>query len=61
MLIELNKEEMDYFVQLLERDVSSLLIEIRHAKHNDFKEFLKNREAMAENLLAMMKQKREAA
>ncbi len=61
MLIELNRDEMDYFIQLLERDVGSLLIEIRHAKHNDFKEFLKNREAMVENLLSMIKQKREAA
>ncbi len=61
MLVELNKEEMDYFIQLLERDVSSLLVEIRHAKHNDFKNFLKSRETMVENLLTMIKQKREAA
>jgi hypothetical protein len=51
MNIDLNSEELDLIVQLLSREQKSLPVEIHHSKHREFKDYLKLREKMVENML----------
>jgi len=55
MAIELRREESDLLAGLLDREVDDIRAEIRHTKNHDYKERLKEREKLVQDLLARIK------
>jgi hypothetical protein len=50
MNIELTNNELDVLVQLLDKELKMLPVEIHHTKHREFKDYLKEREFTLETL-----------
>jgi hypothetical protein len=50
--LNLNNDELALLTELLESERTKLLVEIRHADHRAFREELRRRLAVVENLLA---------
>jgi hypothetical protein len=55
MAVELRREEVDLVVGLLEREIDDIRAEIRHTKNHDYKESLKQREKIVQDLLARLR------
>lgn len=50
MNIEFTTQEHDLLIELLDRELKTMPVAIHHTKLNDYKAYLKEREAMVEKL-----------
>lgn len=55
MNIEITREDLDYLKLLLEREYTNTLVEMHHTKHNDYRNIVKAKEKLIEDLLARLK------
>jgi hypothetical protein len=55
MSVELSREERDLLVELLEEEFDEIRAEIRRTENHDYKENLKVREKLIQDLLGRMK------
>jgi hypothetical protein len=51
MNIDFSHEDLDLVVELLSREQKSLPVEIHHSRNREFRDYLKLREKLVENLL----------
>ena len=51
MNIELSKEDKEFLILLLERELKTALVEEHHTSHRDFRQIVKNRISELESLL----------
>ena len=51
-MVELTTKEQEFLVQILHSSLATLEVEIRHADHIEFREVLKDRRKVLEQLLA---------
>jgi hypothetical protein len=55
MSVELSREETDLVVELLEEEFDDIRTEIRRTENHDYKENLKVRERLVQDLLVRLK------
>ncbi|MEN6560480.1 MAG: hypothetical protein ABFD52_06885 [Acidobacteriota bacterium] len=55
MAIDLSKSEQEFLVDLLQTELDDVRSELHHTQALDFKESLKEREALVRGLLARLK------
>lgn len=55
MVLDLSTDEMAILEELLDKQLKSLPIEIHHTRTNEFKNYLRQKQKLAEDLLGRLK------
>jgi hypothetical protein len=55
MNIDLTKNDVDFIVLLLERELKTSMVERHHTTTNEYKEFIRTKETQIENLIDQFK------